>query len=93
MSFDTGGDAALATDVQEAVEDIAENYPELDITYMNAAQGKLQARLMVTTVNTFIYCFAVITGLIAVANVFNTLANAVYGRRRVLRNDKTPDES
>lgn len=82
MSFDTGGDAALATDVQEAVEDIAENYPELDITYMNVAQGKLQARLMATTVNTFIYCFAVITGLIAVANVFNTLANALILRRR-----------
>lgn len=82
LSFDTGGDAALATDVQEAVEDIAENYPELDITYLNAAQGKLQARLMVTTVNTFIYCFAVITGLIAVANVFNTLANALILRRR-----------
>ena len=82
MSFDTGGDAARATDVQEAVEDIAENYPELDITYLNAAQGKLQARLMVTTVNTFIYCFAVITGLIAVANVFNTLANALILRRR-----------
>lgn len=82
MSFDTGGDAALATDVQEAVEDIAENYPELDITYMNVAQGNLQARLMATTVNTFIYCFAVITGLIAVANVFNTLANALILRRR-----------
>lgn len=82
MSFDTGGDAARATDVQEAVEDIAENYPELDITYTNVAQGKLQARLMVTTVNTFIYCFAVITGLIAVANVFNTLANALILRRR-----------
>ena len=37
---------------------------------------------MVTTVNTFIYCFAVITGLIAVANVFNTLANALILRRR-----------
>ncbi len=82
MSFDTGGDAALATDVQEAVEDIAENYPELDITYMNVAQGNLQARLMATTVNTFIYCFAVITGLIAVANVFNTLANALILRQR-----------
>ena len=82
MSFDTGGDAARATDVQEAVEDIAENYPELDITYMNVAQGNLQARLMATTVNTFIYCFAVITGLIAVANVFNTLANALILRQR-----------
>lgn len=37
---------------------------------------------MATTVNTFIYCFAAITGLIAVANVFNTLANALILRRR-----------
>ena len=37
---------------------------------------------MATTVNTFIYCFAVITGLIAVTNVFNTLANALMLRRR-----------
>ena len=37
---------------------------------------------MATTVNTFIACFAVITGLIAVANVFNTLANALMLRRR-----------
>ena len=37
---------------------------------------------MATTVNTFIYCFAIITGLIAVTNVFNTLANALMLRRR-----------
>ena len=82
MSFDTGGDAARASEAQEAIEGIAADYPELDITYTNVAQGKLQARLMATTVNTFIYCFAVITGLIAVANVFNTLANALILRRR-----------
>ena len=41
-----------------------------------------QSRLMATTVNTFIFCFAAITGLIAVANVFNTLANALMLRRR-----------
>ncbi|MCF2620680.1 ABC transporter permease [Collinsella tanakaei] len=82
MSFDTGGDAARATELQDSLEKIAADYPELDITYTNVAQGKLQARLMATTVNTFIYCFAVITGLIAVANVFNTLANALILRRR-----------
>lgn len=82
MSIDTGGDAAAATQTQETLESIAEDYPELDITYTNVAQGKLQARLMATTVNTFIYCFAVITGLIAVANVFNTLANALILRQR-----------
>ena len=37
---------------------------------------------MATTVNTFVFLFAVITGLIAVANVFNTLANALILRRR-----------
>lgn len=82
MSFDAGGDAARAADAQEAIEAIAADYPELDITYTNVAQSKLQARLMAITVNTFIYCFAVITGLIAVANVFNTLANALMLRRR-----------
>lgn len=82
MSFNTGGDAARATDVQETIEKIVADYPELDITYVNIAQSKLQARLIATTVNTFISCFAVITGLIAVANVFNTLANAFILRRR-----------
>lgn len=82
MSFDSDGDAARATDAQEAIEAIAADYPELDITYTNVAQSKLQSRLMATTVNTFIFLFAVITGLIAVANVFNTLANALILRRR-----------
>lgn len=81
-SFDTGGDATLATDAQEAIEKLARDYPELDITYTNVARDNLQARLMATTVNTFIYCFAAITGIIAVANVFNTLANALMLRRR-----------
>lgn len=82
MSFDTGADAERATSTQDAIEAIASDYPELDITYTNVAQGNLQSRLMATTVNTFIACFAVITGLISVANVFNTLANALMLRRR-----------
>ncbi|MBM6777917.1 ABC transporter permease [Collinsella tanakaei] len=81
-SFDCGGDATQAAELQDELESIAKGYPELDLVYSNTAQGKLQARLMATTVNTFIYCFAAITGLIAVANVFNTLANALMLRRR-----------
>ena len=82
MSLDTGGDAERANRAQDALEAIAANYPELDVTYTNVADAKLQSRLMATTVNTFIFLFAVITGLIAVANVFNTLANALILRRR-----------
>ena len=82
MSLDTGGDAERANRAQDELEAIAANYPELDVTYTNVADAKLQARLMATTVNTFIFLFAVITGLIAVANVFNTLANALILRRR-----------
>ena len=82
MSLDTGGDAERANRAQGALEKIAADYPELDVTYSNVADSKLQARLMTTTVNTFIFLFATITGLIAVANVFNTLANALILRRR-----------
>ncbi|OUO60772.1 ABC transporter permease [Olsenella sp. An270] len=82
MSLDTGGDAERANRAQDALEKIAADYPELDVTYTNIADAKLQSRLMATTVNTFVFLFAVITGLIAVANVFNTLANALILRRR-----------
>ena len=82
MTFDAGGSAERASDAQDAIEEVAADYPELDVTYTNIAQGKLQARLMAVTVNTFIYLFAAICGLIAVANVFNTLTNALMLRRR-----------
>lgn len=82
LSFNTNGDAAQASKIEDALKKIAGDYPELDITYTNIAEAKLQARLMATTVNTFIYCFAIICGLIAVTNVFNTLANALMLRRR-----------
>lgn len=81
-SFSTDGDAARAADAQAEIEKIAADHPELDVTYTNVAEDNLQKRLMATAVNTFIYCFAAITGLIAVTNVFNTLANALILRRR-----------
>ena len=82
MSFSTDGDAARANDAQDALEKIAPEHPELDFTYSNIADAKLQSRLMATTINTFVCCFVVICGLIAVTNVFNTLANALILRRR-----------
>ncbi len=82
MSFSTDGDAARASDAQDALESIASEHPELDVTYYNVAGSKLQARLMTSTINTFIYCFAVVCGLIAVANVFNTLTNSLMLRQR-----------
>ena len=77
-----GGGIATSTFAADEIEKIAADHPALDVTYTNVAEGKLQSRLMATAVNTFIYCFAAITGLIAVTNVFNTLANALILRRR-----------
>ena len=82
MSFSTDGDAARASDAQDALEAISSEHPELDVMYVNVAGSKLQARLMTDTINTFIYCFAVVCGLIAVANVFNTLTNSLMLRQR-----------
>ena len=82
MNFDAGGSAETATDAQDALELVATDFPELDCTYTNFADTKMQNRMMSDTVQTFIYCFTVICGLIAVANVFNTLTNSLILRRR-----------
>ncbi|OUP10089.1 ABC transporter permease [Collinsella sp. An2] len=82
MRYDTGGSAETASKVQDAFEQIATDFPGLDCTYNNFAQSKQQSRMMSQTIQTFIYCFTVITGMIAVANVFNTLSNSVMLRRR-----------
>lgn len=82
IDFDTAGSAERATGAQDAFEEIAAAHPELDCTYSNFAQSLAQSRLMSNTVQTFIYCFTVICGLIAVANVFNTLTTSLILRRR-----------
>lgn len=52
-------------------------------TYLNNnAENVRQARVMYETVQLFINCFIAITTAIAVANVFNTLANSIILRRR-----------
>lgn len=82
INFSTKGSADAATNAQDAFEHLAAAHPELDCTYNNAAQDRAQARLMSITIQTFIYCFTMICGLIAVANVFNTLTNSLILRRR-----------
>ncbi len=82
IDFDTAGSADGAIAAQEAFEGIAAAYPELDCTYTNLAQQMAQARMMSGAVQTFIYCFTVVTGLIAVANAFNTLTTSLILRRR-----------
>ena len=82
VNLSTDGSAEKAAKAQEAVEAIAAGYAELDCTFSNYAQSKAQTRMMSDTVQTFIYCFTVICGLIAVANVFNTLTNSLMLRRR-----------
>lgn len=52
-------------------------------TYLNNnAENDRQARIMYETIQLFINCFIAITTAIAVANVFNTLANSIILRRR-----------
>lgn len=48
----------------------------------NNAENVRQARVMYETIQLFINCFIAITTAIAVANVFNTLANSIILRRR-----------
>ncbi len=82
MSFDADGSAEASSRAQDEFDRVAADFPELDCTYSNFAQTKAQTRMMADTVQTFIYCFTVICGLIAVANVFNTLTNSLMLRRR-----------
>ena len=82
LYFSCDGDAAAASELEQDIDKLAADHPELDCTFDNVAQEKTQARMMASTVQTFISCFSVICGLIAVANAFNTLTNSLILRRR-----------
>lgn len=73
-------------DVEDAMNDIIiEQFvgTEWYRTFLsNNAERVRTARLMSETVQLFINCFILITGAIAVANVFNTLTNSIILRRR-----------
>ncbi len=83
LVVDAGGSAEAADAAQDALDaHMGGGRPGIAINVSNLLRSKLQARLMSQTVRTFVYCFVVITGLIAVANVFNTIANSVMLRAR-----------
>ncbi len=82
IAYATGGSAEAAGKAQDTFEGLASTFPDLSFSFNNIAQTVQQNRLMSQTVQTFIYCFTVICGLIAIANVFNTLTNSLILRRR-----------
>ena len=82
IRYNTDESADVASKAQDAFGTIASDFPGLDCTFSNYAQSTQQQRMMSQTVQTFIYCFTIITGLIAVANVFNTLTTSLILRRR-----------
>lgn len=81
---------AFGADEPRAVEAGMRRVIDADITgeewyrtwITNNAEDVRSSRIMYETVQLFINCFIGITGSIAVANVFNTLANSIILRRR-----------
>lgn len=66
----------------EELEKMAEGFDGISINVSDLAEGARQDRLVVQTVQLFVMCFSIIMALIAVANVFNTLANSIILRTR-----------
>lgn len=68
----------------EALDRIAREHSDgsVSITVADLAQTASEYLMIVQAIELFINCFAAITMLVAVANVFNTIANSVSLRRR-----------
>ena len=65
------------------LEEIARDYDDaISVNVADVAEGARQNRLIMQSVQLFVLCFSLITMLIAVANVFNTLANGIILRTR-----------
>ena len=65
------------------LEEIARDYTDaITVNVTDIAERARQNRLIMQAVQLFVLCFSVITTLIAVANVFNTLANGIILRTR-----------
>lgn len=75
----TAADHAKAA---EQLEKMASDFDGISINMSDLAEGARQDRLVVQAVQLFVMCFSVIMALIAVANVFNTLANSIILRTR-----------
>ena len=70
------------TKATEELEKMASGFDGISIYVSDLAEGARQDRLVVQAVQLFVMCFSVIMALIAVANVFNTLANSIILRTR-----------
>ena len=66
----------------EELEALAEGIDGVSFFVSDLAEGARQDRLMTQAIQLFVMCFSVIMALIAVANVFNTLANSIILRTR-----------
>ena len=75
----TAADHGLAAD---ELEQLARDFGGLHINVADITEIARQDRLVAQSIQLFVLCFSVITMLIAVANVFNTLANGIILRTR-----------
>ena len=66
----------------EELEALAEGIDGVSFFVSDLEESARQDRLMTQAIQLFVMCFSVIMALIAVANVFNTLANSIILRTR-----------
>lgn len=66
----------------EELEALGTTYSGITFNVADITESTRQNRLMMQAMQLFVLCFSVITTLIAVANVFNTLANSIILRTR-----------
>ena len=64
------------------LEELAKDYDGLSVNVNDIVESARQNRLILQSIQLFVLCFSLITVLIAVANVFNTLANGIILRTR-----------
>lgn len=67
--------------VQDTLRNLADDLG-ITVYFDNIAYGAAGMRAVINMINTFIFLFAFITMLIAIANVFNTLSNNIILRTR-----------
>lgn len=86
FTYSFAGFSFTAADHEKAaaeLEEIARDYADgISVNVNDVTEHARQNRLIMQAVQLFVLCFSVITTLIAVANVFNTLANGIILRTR-----------
>ena len=82
LSFGVGDARATGARMRAVIESELTGGEWYRTWLSNNAEDIRANRVMYETVQLFINCFIAVTGTIAVANVFNTLANSIMLRRR-----------